>query len=63
MLGFFIRDRGYLTELDTDRLSTQEAEAPFRIETGTLNHAALAGVTAAVEYLASFGEGSDMGPS
>jgi len=43
--------------LKTDRLSTQDDAAPFRIETGTLNHAALAGVTAAVEYAAGFGTG------
>lgn len=44
--------------LKTDRLSTQDDAAPFRIETGTLNHAALAGVTAAVEYAAGFGTGA-----
>jgi cysteine desulfurase family protein (TIGR01976 family) len=50
---------GLLDQLPTDRLVTQEPEAPYRIETGTLNHAALAGVTAAINYLESFGEGSD----
>ena len=50
---------GLLDQLPTDRLVTQEPEAPHRIETGTLNHAALAGVTAAINYLESFGEGSD----
>jgi selenocysteine lyase/cysteine desulfurase len=40
-----------------DRLRTQEEEAPFRIETGTLNHAAMVGVKAAVEYIASWGSG------
>ncbi|MDH3708982.1 MAG: cysteine desulfurase-like protein [Cyclobacteriaceae bacterium] len=46
-----------LDQLDTDRLRTQDQIAPYKIETGTLNHAALAGVTAAVRYLAGFGEG------
>ncbi|MGR9090562.1 MAG: aminotransferase class V-fold PLP-dependent enzyme, partial [Gammaproteobacteria bacterium] len=32
--------------------------APYRIETGTLNHAAIAGVTAAIDYLATFGDGA-----
>ena len=29
--------------------------APYRIETGTLNHAAIHGLRAAVEYIASWG--------
>lgn len=48
---------GLLESLATDRLCTQEPEAPYRIETGTLNHAAIAGVKAAIEYLAGWGEG------
>jgi len=35
----------------------QENAAPYRIETGTLNHAAIEGVGAAVDYLARFGRG------
>jgi selenocysteine lyase/cysteine desulfurase len=46
-----------LEELETDRLRTQDQKAPYRIETGTLNHASLAGVKAAVEYIASLGKG------
>ena len=56
-VGILYARPGLLEELPCDRLRTQEAEAPFRIETGTLNHAALAGVAAAVEYVASWGEG------
>ncbi len=59
-VGILYTRPGLLEELHCDRLRTQEAEAPFRIETGTLNHAALAGVAAAVEYLASWGEGSSL---
>src|ERR1044071_3074264 len=33
---------------------------PSRIEIGTLNHAALIGVKAAVEYIASWGEGESL---
>jgi len=51
---------GLLDQLDTDRLSTQDPHAPFRIETGTLNHAAIAGVLAAVEYVARFGRGDTL---
>jgi cysteine desulfurase family protein (TIGR01976 family) len=48
---------GLLEQLPAERLRTQEEEAPWRFEMGTLNHAALAGVKAAVEYLAAWGEG------
>ena len=51
---------GLLDSLSTDRLRVQDPAAPFRIETGTLNHAALAGVGAAIDYLASWGEGPDL---
>jgi len=51
---------GLLETLPTDRLRTQEPEAPYRIETGTLNHASLAGARAAVEYLASHGTGTTL---
>lgn len=59
-VGVLYTRPGLLEELPADRLGPQEPEAPYRIETGTLNHAALAGVTATVEYLASWGEGSDL---
>ncbi len=50
--------RGRLLEqLQTDRLRTQDPRAPHRIETGTLNHAAIVGASAAVECLASLGRG------
>jgi cysteine desulfurase family protein (TIGR01976 family) len=51
---------GLLDRLTTDRLSTQDEKAPFRIETGTLNFAALAGVGAAIEYIASWGAGETL---
>ncbi len=57
-VGILYSRPGALDELPADRLITQDQEAPYRIETGTLNHAALAGVLAAVDYLASFGEGA-----
>ena len=55
----YCRD-GLLDQLDTDRLQTQEQKAPYKIETGTLNHAAIIGVKAAIEYIASLGEGADL---
>ncbi len=57
-VGILYSRAGALDALEPDRLITQDQDAPFRIETGTLNHAALAGVTAAIDYIASFGEGS-----
>ena len=59
-VGVLYTRPGLLDELPVDRLSTASARAPERIETGTPNHAALAGVAAAVEYIASWGEGDDL---
>lgn len=59
-VGILYTRPGLLNQLQTDRLVTQDEQAPFRIETGTLNHAALAGVTATIDYLASFGAGDDL---
>lgn len=59
-VGILYAREGLLDSLDVDRLRTQDQAAPYRIETGTLNHAALAGVTAAIEYLASFGDGEGL---
>ncbi len=60
-VGILYARQGLLDQLETDRLRTQEQDAPYKIETGTLNHAAIAGVKAAVEYVASFGNGPDLG--
>lgn len=51
-VGILYARPGALDALPTDRLRPQRDAAPERIETGTLNHAALAGVTAAVEFIA-----------
>jgi cysteine desulfurase family protein (TIGR01976 family) len=59
-VGVLYTRAGLLGRLRTDRLGTQDAAAPYRIETGTLNHAAIAGVKAAIEYVASWGEGSSL---
>jgi selenocysteine lyase/cysteine desulfurase len=59
-VGILYTRPGLLALLRTDKLRTQEDEAPFRIETGTLNHAAIAGVGAAIEYIASWGEGATL---
>ena len=59
-VGVLYARPGLLDSLPTDRLRTQEPEAPFRIETGTQNHAALAGIRAAVHFLAGFSEGETL---
>jgi cysteine desulfurase family protein (TIGR01976 family) len=59
-VGILYSAPGALDRLATDRLSTQDPAAPFRIETGTLNHAAIWGVHAALEYLAGFGSGASL---
>jgi len=59
-VGVLYSRTGLLNELETDRLRTQDSRAPYRIETGTLNHAAVAGVKAAVEYIASLGNGDSL---
>ncbi len=56
-VGVLYSKPGALDRLPTDRLSVQDPAAPYRIETGTLNHAAIDGMRAAVDYLASWGEG------
>ena len=57
-VGVLYSRTGALDALEADALSTQEPEAPYKIETGTLNHASIAGALAAVDYIASYGSGS-----
>jgi len=59
-VGVLYSRPGALDRLPTDRLSVQNPAAPYRIETGTLNHAAIDGVRAAVEYIASWGRGASL---
>lgn len=56
-IGILYSKAGLLDQLDTDRLRTAYQHAPYKIETGTLNHAALAGVKAAIEFIAESGTG------
>jgi cysteine desulfurase family protein (TIGR01976 family) len=57
-VGILYSRPGALEALTPDRLIVQEDIAPYRIETGTLNAAAIEGVGAAIEYLAGFGQGA-----
>ena len=56
-IGVLYAREDLLDQLPTDRLRTQDPRAPYRIETGTLNPAAIVGAGAAVDYLASLGRG------
>ena len=56
-VGILYSRMGLLDQIPTERLRTTRQVAPFSIETGTLNHAALAGVSAAVDFLSTFGVG------
>ena len=59
-VGLLYCKPGLLDQLPTDRLRTVEQQAPYTIETGTLNHAAIAGVGAAIGFIGSFGSGNDL---
>jgi cysteine desulfurase family protein (TIGR01976 family) len=59
-VGVLYSKPGALDRLPTDRLRVQNTAAPYRIETGTLNHAAIDGTRAAVDYLASWGSGATL---
>lgn len=59
-VGVLYSKAGALDRLPTDRLRVQDAAAPYCIETGTLNHAAIDGMRAAVDYLASWGAGATL---
>lgn len=55
-LGVLYTKPGLLETLPTLRVRPQVERGPERIETGTLNHAALAGTTQAINFIASFSE-------
>lgn len=59
-IGLLYSKPGLLDRLPTDRLRTAGQTAPDSIETGTLNHAAIAGVRAAVDFLAGIGSGNSL---
>jgi selenocysteine lyase/cysteine desulfurase len=60
-VGILYSKPGELDALPTDSLRTQYQKAPYKIETGTLNHAALAGVSECIRFMAStFGDEEDI---
>jgi cysteine desulfurase family protein (TIGR01976 family) len=59
-VGVLYSRPGALDALSTDRLVVQDPKAPYRIETGTLNHAAIDALRAAVDYIAGWGSGTTL---
>ena len=57
-IGILYSKEGLLNRLPTDRLRTAPQAAPYSIETGTQNHAALAGAGATLDFIASLGRGA-----
>lgn len=57
-VGILYSGKGALDRLTTDKVRPQVNTSPEKIETGTLNHAALAGVKAAIEFIASLANNS-----
>jgi cysteine desulfurase family protein (TIGR01976 family) len=60
-LGLLYGRHELLAQLDCARLAPAPAHAPDRWETGTLNFEALAGTTAAIDFLASLGGSTGFG--
>jgi cysteine desulfurase family protein (TIGR01976 family) len=56
-IGILYSNSENLNRLPTYNLRTQIQHAPYCIETGTLNHAAIAGVNAAIDYIETYGDG------
>jgi cysteine desulfurase family protein (TIGR01976 family) len=59
-VGILYSKPGLLDQVPTDRLRTAGQAAPEKIETGTLNHAAMAGVKASIEFIAQQGNGNNL---
>ena len=59
-VGLLYTKPDLLNKINTDRLIVQEQYAPYKIETGTLNHAACNGVIKAIDFISSLGEGSSL---
>ncbi len=58
-VGILYGREGLLADLDVPKLRPAPENAPDRMETGTQNHEGIAGTAAAIDFLASIGEGAD----
>lgn len=59
-VGILYAKPGLLDQIPTDRLRVAGQTAPEKIETGTLNHAAMAGVKASIQFIGQLGTGNMM---
>lgn len=59
-VGVLYTRPGLLAQLPVEKIHSQDDAAPYRIESGTQNHEGLNGTIAAIEYIASYGEGEDL---
>lgn len=59
-VGLLYSRPGHLDQIPVSHLRTAGQAAPEKIETGTLNHAAIAGVSAAVDFIAAQGSGNSL---
>jgi cysteine desulfurase family protein (TIGR01976 family) len=57
-IGVLYGRRDLIESLDVPKLEPAPDEAPDRLETGTQNHEGMVGAAAAVDFLASFAQGS-----
>jgi selenocysteine lyase/cysteine desulfurase len=57
-LGLLYGRHELLASLDVAKLAPAPSQAPDRWETGTLNFEAMAGTTAAIDFIASLGDGT-----
>jgi cysteine desulfurase family protein (TIGR01976 family) len=60
-VGVMYGRRDAFQRLRTYKVKPQDPEPPFKIETGTLNHEGIAGVTEAVNFIADLGEAAASG--
>jgi len=58
-VGILYGKQEILQRLDVPKLAPAPDSTPERVETGTLNHEGIVGAAAAVDFLASLGEGDD----
>ena len=59
-VGILYTRQGLLAQLPVEKICSQDNSAPYRIESGTLNHEGLHGTIAAIRYIASFGSGTNL---
>ena len=57
-VGILYSKPSLLDKFSADNLITQNQNSPYKIETGTLNHAACNGVSKAIDFISTLGKGT-----